>query len=194
MPRMTDLKHDRSVCFAKIQDDDGKRVVTIAYRIFPHRTRWNVEYAASIFRKDREKEVYSRKKHVQTARGRLAVRPRYTTFDLDKETLDVLSQKRVLQTKEERRAYALSADGEHWKRVRKNLYQNLAMFLRKEIYKHGVRGDRLKHSELERRRRQQTEDPDVNEVAMLLSGLNHNDRTDHAALEKAIELGIVRKS
>src|SRR4051794_5728252 len=88
-----DAKVDNSINYAKIFD--GKRVITIAYRLFPERPTLNIEYAASVFRKDKEHETYNRRQHVQTARGRLAVRPLYATFDFSKEMINNILESEV---------------------------------------------------------------------------------------------------
>lgn len=132
-----DLKEDRSVNFAKVVD--GKRVFTIAYRMIPGRSVSNIEYAASVFRQDMEKETYTRKKHVQTARGRLAVRPLCATFDFSRPMLDVLFERDVPTDKAERRAWGQSESGRQWKDSRRAMDTEIANFLRKQISKHGVR-------------------------------------------------------
>lgn len=150
---------DRSIHYAKIfegTDKDGrnpKRVVTIAYRVYPERPGMNVEFAASMFRKDNDKEEYNRRNHVATARGRLAVRPLYTTFVFSDDVLDNLLEKNVPKSKDERRVWAKSETGQQWKQARRDFDQKMAKFLRKEVGRCGVGAkQRSRRSEIERAR------------------------------------------
>lgn len=183
------IKQDFSINYAKIFE--GKRVFTIAYRLFPERPTLNIEYAASVFRKDSEKENYNRRQHVQTARGRLVVRPLYTTFDFSKEMVDNLFEKDVPKNKEERRAWSTTASGQRWKELRRSLDEQIGVFLRREISKHGVGSkERLRRSEIERRRSARTtEDRKVAEITSLLAAFSKNGVTDRQAIEKVINMG-----
>lgn len=130
-------RDDYSINFAKVVE--GKRVFTIAYRLHPERKSLNVEYGASVFRKDSENEVFSRRKHVQTARGRLNVRPVLVTYPFSTEMINILERDHSRSSKEERQQWSKSDEGVQWKELRRELDEDLAMFLRKEIMKHGVR-------------------------------------------------------
>jgi len=161
--------HDTSINFAKVAD--GKRVITIAYRLFPEKRTQNIEYAASVFRKDNEKETYNRRQHVQTARGRLAVRPLNTTFEFSRDMLDNLFERNVPRDKEQRRVWSRTEEGEKWRELRREMDANIATFLRKEVAKHGVRAkDRLRRSDIESRK--VFRKLDVSEVTELLSRLS----------------------
>lgn len=132
-----DLTQDRTVNFAKIAE--GKRVFTIAYRLFPERLVSNIEFAGSVFRQEKDNEIYTRKRHVGTARGRLAVRPLYATYDFSRDMIDLLFERGVPADKEERRAWGRSERGNEWKELRRAMDTDIAAFLRKQISKHGVR-------------------------------------------------------
>jgi hypothetical protein len=149
---------DQSIHYAKIfesYDKSGKpkRVITIAYRVYPERPGMNVEYAASMFRKDNEQEDYNRRSHIQTARGRLAVRPLYTTLVFPDIVRDNLLEKNVPKTKQERRIWAQSDAGREWKETRRNFDKQMSKFLRKEVGQNGCGAKhRLHRSEIERAR------------------------------------------
>src|SRR6478609_7559004 len=183
-----DPKQDYSINFAKVHE--GKRVFTIAYRMIPERPTMNIEYAASVFRKDNEKETYNRRKHVQTARGRLTVRPLYTTFDFSKEMIDNILEKEVPKSKEERRDWSTTTQGQQWKDLRREMDEQIAAFLRREISKHGVGAkDRLRRSEVDRRRSCNPGDRKVAEITSLLAALGKNGANDRQAIEKVISMG-----
>ena len=76
------LKDGPPCYITRIADEDGKRVVTIAYRIHTDRKTRNVEYGASIFFQCNPKEIYVKRKHNETARGRLVTRPVYVSVPL----------------------------------------------------------------------------------------------------------------
>ena len=152
------MESDRTIHYAKIfegYDNTGKpkRVITIAYRVYPERPSMNVEFAASMFRKDNEQEEYKRKNHIQTARGRLAVRPLYATVVLADKIRDNLLEKDIPKGKEERRIWAQSKSGVEWKETRRNFDQQMSRFLRKEVGRQGCGAKRRLHkSEIERAR------------------------------------------
>lgn len=133
------IKNDRTVGYARVQD--GKRIFTISYRILPALPGnvANIAYAASVFRKENENETYARKKHVQTARGRLAVRPLYTSFEFTPEQQLILAGRDVPDDKEARTAWSKSEVGLKFNQEREAMWKALASFLRKEISKNGVR-------------------------------------------------------
>ncbi|CAM6053929.1 unnamed protein product [Sphagnum tenellum] len=157
--QQVDTVTDKTINFAKIfegktaQDIEGKRVITIAYRMYPDRPGRNVEYAASIFRKDNETETYNRRNHIQTARGRLSVRPLYTNFHFSDEMRDILLETNVPKSKEERKSWSSTDKGQHWRETRRRIDETMSKFLRKEVGKNGVGAKHRTHlSEIERTR------------------------------------------
>ena len=185
-----DLKKDRTIQYAKVFE--GKRIFTIAYRLYPEKDKWNIEYAASVFRKDNEKESFHRKQHVQTARGRLGVRPLYTTFKFSKKDLDILLEREVPRSKEERRVWSKGEDGQRWKTMKRDLDDDLAAFLRKEISKRGVGAkQRLRRSEVMRHRHNSHESDDEEEtveLGNLLAALSTNSGTaNRTVVERVIK-------
>ena len=65
--------------------EEKNRVVTIAYQVYNdafYGTR--IKFAASIFRKQTDKDAFVRKQHAHTARERLILRPLWTEFDMEK--------------------------------------------------------------------------------------------------------------
>src|SRR5690242_20271206 len=72
--------------------EEGIRVVTIAYELYDDLPKKNVKFAASIFRKDSDKEVFVRKHHAYTATKRLEKRPMWTTFAPDRYELGDLDR------------------------------------------------------------------------------------------------------
>ncbi len=64
--------------------EEKNRVVTIAYQVYPELSGTKIKFAASIFRKQSEKDAFVRKQHAHTARERLILRPLWTDFDMEK--------------------------------------------------------------------------------------------------------------
>lgn len=106
--------------------DEGIRVVTIAYQLYPGTHKKNIKFAASIFRKESDKEVFVRKQHLHTACERLIVRPMWTKFSIP-----------------ERYEQAALYD--------KAFYEDLKQHLRKEVHKRGT-GSKQRLSRVEMNR------------------------------------------
>jgi hypothetical protein len=236
--------NDHSINYARIHD--GRRIVTIAYRLYPERATLNVEYAASVFRKDTEEDhkrmaerkmesilgreikdedrkkiaatsmedflrdelvlqnrfseknkkkiekivhkkhkndQFSRRQHVQTARGRLTVRPLYTTFPLTNDMLDVLFERTAPKNKVDRRTWSQTLDGEKWREMRRSIDEEISSFLRREVTKHGVGSEeRLRKSEIEKRRHDEHR---ISDLTQLLSAISKSDRSLNMSKSKS---------
>ena len=59
---------------------EKNRIITIAYQIYRDKMKKNIKYAASIFKKETNKDTFVKKRHFHTATERLKVRPLWTTF------------------------------------------------------------------------------------------------------------------
>lgn len=162
-----------------------KRIITIAYRIYPERTSKNIEYAASMFRNDKAMECekngkpivnesFCRKRHIQTALGRLTVRPLYATLQLADHFRQHLQQSIIRKMKQEEQISKLtveqynnwknmhkenklqkanSEETKQWKEIRRELDELVRNFLRRQVVLHGVGAKmRLRISEIERMR------------------------------------------
>ena len=132
---------------------EKRRVVTIAYKLFPERKTMNVQFAGSIFRQVRDDEVYIRKKHVNTARGRIEVRPLYATFPMSEDVRNQLSHAAnpTPRTDEEKKKWRESEEYKRWKEARIAFDKDLSKFLRKQIYNFGTGAAvRLRRSETSR--------------------------------------------
>ncbi len=93
--------------------DEGIRVVTIAYQLYAGNSKKNIKFAASIFRKQSDKETFVRKQHSHTACERLILRPLWTTFAIPQRYEQVA----------------------HYD---KEFYEDLKQHLRKEVHKRGT--------------------------------------------------------
>ncbi len=120
-----------AVSIARVYEDS--RTLTFAFRIFPNNPTENIEFACSVFRKMSPKETYHRRKHVQTALGRLAVRPLYATFNFTNAQLNLLGE-----TKEQRLQSKSTFNMDDWKKVRRSIDEQIGPFLRRLVYIHGV--------------------------------------------------------
>lgn len=174
LPTMSSFERDDKVYFAHIEEGraeftftapDGSkrtyisdmphRIITIAYRIYPERTLMNVEYAASIYRQDKPTETFRRKQHNQTARGRLEVRPLYSTIKLEERFIkNLLDREGLPKTKEDREKWRSSDEGREWKETRRELDSMITKFLRKEVGRHGTGNPtRMRRSDVSRARK-----------------------------------------
>ena len=107
---------------------EGIRVVTIAYQLYTHNVKKNVKFAASIFRKMSDKEVFVRKQHSHTAKERLLLRPLWTEFSIPDK----------FQEQEQGTKYFDTA-----------FYEDLKQHLRKEVHKRGTGSkQRLRRSDI----------------------------------------------
>lgn len=148
---------ESAVHFAKI--NEGNRIFTIAYRIYPNCLASNIEYGASVFRKQKPTEQFVWEAHSNTARGRLQVRPVFATFPFTAEILSNLADRPVpmdpkgpkSKLREERRQWAKTEKGQEWLRVRREFDSAIVRFLRRQVGDKGTRNEfRLSRSDIAR--------------------------------------------
>lgn len=145
-------KDDRTITYTRVVEKNKervKRIFTIAYRVYPERKSMNIEFAASVYRNDQingKDEVFVRKHHVHTARGRLAVRPLFATFPMSEEYVKCLSSYPVYDAndtmesrKDKRRKWNETEECRIWKDIRRRFDEEITAFLRRQISLHGVR-------------------------------------------------------
>lgn len=125
-----------------------KRVITIAYRFYIDSPTKNIEFAASIFRNEKavecdkwnypiKNEFFCKKSHIQTALGRLAIRPLYAHFPMNERF-----QENFQHTKDPSTRFNSennSEDVKNWINVRKEFDEAMKEFLRREVCKQGVK-------------------------------------------------------
>lgn len=118
-----------------------KRVITIAFQMLLKVDDCAVElkFGGSMFKnevKNGKQEIYARRAHNHTARGRLAVRPLVVSFPLSPKYLQNLQSHRPenCQVGDATR----KEEEQQWKEVRVELMKDMQAFLRRQIAINGV--------------------------------------------------------
>lgn len=115
---MSPVPADKQPITRLVYVKEGHRIVTIAYQIYYvlEKKEMDVKFAASMFCKQSQKEVFVRKQHAHTAQSRLVLRPHSLTVPIPEVP-----------------------DGQH---LPKEFYEDLVKKLRSEIVKRGTGSDR----------------------------------------------------
>ncbi len=130
-----DFKDEDGLPIYYLKIYENKRIITVAYTMRPDCGYQNIKFAATIFRKDYENEVFHRRGHNNTARDRLKKRPLYTTFFIP----DSIKHQQIRDTtlKDQRHVFSgLEMDRYYMERDR--FMQEFRQFIRLQFHGNGV--------------------------------------------------------
>lgn len=144
-------------------ENNGKRMVTIAYRVYLDDRKKNVEYSASIYRQNIENkdDIYIRSRHVHTATQRLIVRPLSSNIKIpDDYKYYRINQTKTKLTNDIREKIKDTQTYKDMKVIYQNFDTELTIFLRKQVHKYGTGAkQRLKKSEIKQQNMKTVQSP-----------------------------------